>query len=527
MGGKPVTRRCERCRREFEQTGPGPARKLCYSCRPARRKLVEAPKRRVRRLPGEPFELAHFAAWAERLDLSSGERFQLEDFQAAFIADVLRGFRECWLVCPEGQGKSTLASLIAIYFARFRREAWIPVAAASRDQAGVLFRQASGFVLRNPELAGELRVFPGYRRIACEATGSNVQVYSADTAVADGIIPSLCVVDELHRHRDLSLYQLWVGKLAKLPGSQMVAISTAGAVGSEFEALREEFRRAAGTLERDGAFVRAAGPASVMHEYALEEAADPEDLDAVKAANPFSGVTLESLAEKRAAPSWTASHWARFTCNRPGRAEEAAISEAEWSVARSERALPLGERVYAGLDIGWKLDCTALVPLWVESPDFRLLGPATVLEPPRDGRMLLADEVRHAVAELHARNPIVALVMDPSFAADIAQWAADELGLEVVARTQSNTMACADYAAFTAALRSGQLHHTGDPALTRHVLNATARVLPGGGVRFDRPRHTRTPSLQQGRVIDALTAAAMANSFAAAAPPLVPGALWL
>ena len=53
------------------------------------------------------------------------------------------------------------------------------------------------------------------------------------------------------------------------------------------------------------------------------------------------------------------------------------------------------------------------------------------------------------------------------------------------------------------------LRHRGDPALSEHVLNAIARVLPYGDARFDRPAQNRRSSEQDGRVIDALTAAAM------------------
>jgi hypothetical protein len=47
--------------------------------------------------------------------------------------------------------------------------------------------------------------------------------------------------------------------------------------------------------------------------------------------------------------------------------------------------------------------------------------------------------------------------------------------------------------------------------LTRHALNATARVLPDGKVRFDRPTASRAAALQQWRSIDALSAAAMVH----------------
>lgn len=64
------------------------------------------------------------------------------------------------------------------------------------------------------------------------------------------------------------------------------------------------------------------------------------------------------------------------------------------------------------------------------------------------------------------------------------------------------------------AIRLGWLKHSGDQAMTRHALNAVARVLPYGDARFDRPSQTRQGGAQDLRVIDALTAAAMVNSVA-------------
>jgi hypothetical protein len=67
-------------------------------------------------------------------------------------------------------------------------------------------------------------------------------------------------------------------------------------------------------------------------------------------------------------------------------------------------------------------------------------------------------------------------------------------------------------------LREGWLHHTGDPGLTSHALNAVAVVLPGGDTKFYRPKESRTvnQTLSRLRVIDALVAAAMVHSTAAA-----------
>jgi phage terminase large subunit-like protein len=86
--------------------------------------------------------------------LDSGQTVTLEPFQEAFIADVFAGAPECWLVVPEGNGKTTLVALLALYEAEFRPFASVPVAASSREQAEILYRQAEGFVLRSPRMHG-------------------------------------------------------------------------------------------------------------------------------------------------------------------------------------------------------------------------------------------------------------------------------------------------------------------------------------------------------------------------------------
>ena len=55
----------------------------------------------------------------------------------------------------------------------------------------------------------------------------------------------LAFIDELHRHRDLSLQRTWVGKIGKVKGAQVVVISTAGEPGGEFELARERIRQTA------------------------------------------------------------------------------------------------------------------------------------------------------------------------------------------------------------------------------------------------------------------------------------------
>jgi phage terminase large subunit-like protein len=488
----------------------------------------------VARSQPKPFTLPHFQQWASELLLDSGEPFVLEAFQKAFVKDIFAGYAECWLVVPEGNGKTTLVAALALYHCEHKAAAQVPVAASSREQAEILYRQAEGFVLRSPRLTelvespiqrakGKQKIevprfvcLEGYRRIN-HYLGGRIQVFAADDRTGDGVIPSLGIVDELHRHRNLGLYRTWAGKLIKRKG-QIVTISTAGEPGSEFEVTRERIRQEAEKVTRRPTFIRAATPRVVLHEWAVPEKGDVTDFALVKKANPFSGVTVAALTDKYHSPTMTLHHWRRFVCNLPTRDENSAIEEAEWWAARTDETIPPGEPVWLGLDVGWKWDTTAATPLWWRSHDFRLLGPAVVLTPPRDGTSLDPSLVERALVLLHERNPIHTVVMDSSRAEQLGLWIEHEFGATVIDRQQTNALAVEDYDRFMEALRSGWLHHNGDAELSRHALNAIARILPHGDARFDRPSQTRQSGEQDRRVIDALIAAAMVHSVAAVQP---------
>jgi phage terminase large subunit-like protein len=489
-------------------------RTYCYECSPLPG-TASRESRQPRRsdLPGEPFTVEHFRAWTGLLRLKDGSAFVLEPWEERFVADVFAGFKECWLIVPEGNGKSTLIAVLILYCVEFADEAAIPVAASARDQAKIIYDQGSGFVRRSPALRGRFDYKPGLREIVF-GEASRAKIFASDADVADGIIPwPLEVLDELHRHKSLDLYRTWAGKLDK-EDSQLVVISTAGAPGSEFEALREQMRQSATSVERDGCFGRYVGEASVLHEYAIPEGGDVDDLELVKEANPSSRITVETLRAKRSRPSFSLPHWRRLTCNLPTRSDSAAVTEREWADALAEERIAEGTPVWAGLDLGFRYDATALVPLWWRDDEFRLFGSATVLPPPQEGS-LHPDAVKRALLELHERTPIETLVMDPTRGEDIASWVEDELGCRVVERGQSLSFQVLDYERFMEALRNGWLRHTGCERLSRHVLNAVARELPRGDIVFERPHKSRFGN-QTLRAVDALDAAAMVHTTAVA-----------
>jgi phage terminase large subunit-like protein len=459
-----------------------------------------------------PFTVEHFTAWARQIVLDTGENWTVEPFQAAFLADVFSHIPECWLVIPEGNAKTTLVSGLALYHLQHTISGSVPAAASSREQAEILYLQAEGMVVRSR--LGGFKCLPGYRRIRFDAMGSRLQIFAADDRTGDGIVPTLALVDELHRHRDLKLYRTWRGKLDKR-GGQIVAISTAGEPGGEFENTREAIRQGATDIERTRTFMRAASAELVLHEYALPEDGRVDDLDLVKQANPLKAITLPQLARKRQSPTMTPGHWRRFVCNLPTRSENAAITESEWYGATTTETIPPGVPVWAGLDVAWKWDTTALVPLWIRDHDYRLLGPADVMVPPRDGTSLDPVDVEDALLRLHARNPIHTLVMDTTRAEQLSVWAETQIGCRVIAQAHTPKVLALDYERFMEALREGWLHHTGDAELTRHALNAVAKVRDED-TRFARASQVHDSGDNDLRVIDALVAAAMVHQVAAA-----------
>ncbi len=126
------------------------------------------------------------------------------------------------------------------------------------------------------------------------------------------------------------------------------------------------------------------------------------------------------------------AHWRRFTCNLPTRSDAAAITELEWAAAKTDEQIPLGIPIWLGLDVGWKYDTTSMVPFLLTDLEHRLLGPAKVLVPPRDGTSLDPHSVEIALLAVHKRNPIHTVVMDSTRAEQLGAWIEETLGAVVV-----------------------------------------------------------------------------------------------
>lgn len=470
----------------------------------------------------EPFTIDHFKAYTDLFVYDDGSQRGFEDWQLEIVSDIFKGYAQVWAIVPEGNGKSTMTAAIALYGADYSQSPWIPVAAYTAKQARIIFDQAQGFIERTPGLRNRFDPKGGYKIIRSLRNGGiGIEIFAADAGGGDGVIPyPFAICDEMHR-TDMTIFRLWKGKLRKR-GAQIIGISTAGEPETPFENMREDIRRKATEREYDGSHLRAEGRNLVLHEWMVPSDELCSDMEAVKAANPLSAITVPGLRDDFESPTTDLGDWKRLKCNRPTRPSASAITDKEWDDAQVDEDIPEGAEVIVGADFAWKWDTTVFATLWM-GPEYRLLGAPEILVPPRDGSSLHPDEAKDALLRLSEKYRIETVVMDMHHAEDIAAWIEDTLAITVIdhAHGQSRTHV-QDYAAFTEALRNGTLKHTGDPGLRAHVLNAIARRLPGGDYRFDRPSSVRgNAKAQDRRVIDALTAAASAVEFSNRAEPVL------
>ena len=467
-------------------------------------------------------DIDHFAAFCERLTLDSGRRFLLEPFQRKLLSDYFAGAEETLALLPKGNGKTTLLGAVALHHLLYTQEAACYIAAASRDQAGIMYGHAAGFVRRSPGLQSRLDVKAGYRAIRSRSDSGFVKVLAADADTADGGAPTLALVDELHRHKTADLIGVFRDGLPKR-GGRLITISTAGAdENTPLGRIRRKVM-SEGVVYRRNAYTRARtrDAGFVLHEWSLQPTDDLEDLKLVKAANPASVVTADSLRRRRDSPSMTRGAWARFACNVWSQDDESAISALDWApLARPGQDIDDGASVIVGIDLGWKWDTTALVPFEPLDDGEGRYGQPVILEPPRDGTMLEEHKVWGAITAMSERWS-VRVVLDPNAGGQqFSQRLRDELGLEVLEHPQDPVPMADAASRFVEAVRTRKVTHPDDPAFSSHVLSAASKITAG-----DKERFVKGPARSP---IDALIAAAMAYRIAATvAEPVSVGIEWI
>jgi hypothetical protein len=171
-------------------------------------------------------DLDRFCGFAERfLTDEAGRPIVVERFQRQILAYYFDGARETVVLLSKKNGKTSLFAALALWHLITVPFADVAILAASRDQAGKLLQQLTGYIKRAEELRRELRITQ--RVVHCDRTNGKVAVMAADSDTLDGWGGTLALVDELARHKSEENFGLLRDGLGPRDG-RLIAFSTAG-----------------------------------------------------------------------------------------------------------------------------------------------------------------------------------------------------------------------------------------------------------------------------------------------------------
>lgn len=358
--------------------------------------------------------------------------------------DGRRRYRTAYISVAKKNGKSFLIGGLPLYHLLMENETNPEAygAAASKDQAGLVFKAAAQLVKANPDLQARLRVLPSTKRVLRRDGGGFYAVLSADGDMQDGIEPSLSIRDEVHRWktaRAQTLYDVMTkGQISRYEPLDL-AITTAGA---EYESPLwwGEYQHAKQVLA--GSLVSDKFYAAIWEADQKRIEGEPEywkSREARVAANPshedmggfLTDDALVAERDKALADPSKRSTYLRYNLNVPIKAQEDPIIDmGKWQACgggEDLRVWPeydfellirkwdlLDKPCWAGIDASWTTDLTAAVfvfppfegtELWTLLPFF-WMPKERVPELERVCRVPYADWIRRGFVQATPGNAI-------------------------------------------------------------------------------------------------------------------------
>lgn len=301
----------------------------------------------------------------------AGETVKLLPFQRDWIEaiyatgdDGKRRVRTGLLSVARGQGKTVLAAFLCLAHlcgpeAEQRGECYS--AAATKDQAALIFAEMEATIFAVPWMAAILNVKRHEKTIENTATGAIYKALASIDGAVHGKASSFIVCDELAQWKNRAMYDTLRTSMGKRTEPLLLAIGTQS---PRAENVMSELVDYATRLNA-GEF---ADPSFHGAVYAVPDDADPFDPDNWKLANPALGVfvSAEQIADEadkaKRMPTY-APAFMNLHCNMRVDAEPKAINPVEWEACGGPvdaKALA-GRPCYAGLDLSSVRDLSALV----------------------------------------------------------------------------------------------------------------------------------------------------------------------
>lgn len=227
----------------------------------------------------------------------AGERIELEPWQCFIITTIfgwvdpqtkVRRFLQVYIEIPRGNGKSALASAIALYMfcADGEEGADIYSFAVDKEQARIVYDDARAMIENNPALIKAFGVEVLSNGIIIKKTNSKFKPMSSDSKKLDGLNPHCAIIDELHAHPTRKVFDLVKKAMGKRAQPLQFCITTAGylltGICMEVRNLVKHILR--GDVISETVF-------GII--YTIDEGDQWDTLKAIKKANPNFGVSIQ------------------------------------------------------------------------------------------------------------------------------------------------------------------------------------------------------------------------------------------
>lgn len=201
----------------------------------------------------------------------SGEPLYLELWQKFIVGSIfgwkrkdndLRRFKYFYIQVPRKNGKSTLMAFIGLYVLVCDGEdgAEIYSAATKKDQAKIIFDEAKNMVSKSPELSALLSVYRN--NISLDSTLSKFEPLASNSDNLDGLNVHCGIIDELHAHKDGSVYDILDTGTSAREQPLIGAVTTAGRnINCYCHELYEFYKQVLATVvDADDVFIFIAEP---------------------------------------------------------------------------------------------------------------------------------------------------------------------------------------------------------------------------------------------------------------------------
>jgi phage terminase large subunit-like protein len=436
--------------------------------------------------------------------------------------DGYRRFRVSFVETGKGSGKSPLSAGIGMYGLTSDGEprAEVYAAAAKKDQAMVLFRDAVAMVDMSPDLSGAI-VKSGTGQnvwnLAFLEQGSFFRPISADDGQS-GPRPHISLLDEIHEHKNSNVVDMLRAGTKGRRQALMFMITNSGHDKTSVCWNYHEYGKkvAAGQIQDDSFF---------SYICALDENDDPmNDETCWPKANPSLGVTIkpdylrELVTQAKGMPSAESIVRRLNFCEWVG-AESPWISSDVWLDAQESIEIDQlrGRSCWGGLDLSSTQDLTALALIFEpteDDPVYRLVpyfwlpeeGLSNKAEKDgvdylmwkRDGylettpgKAISKLAVCKRIIYLSSLFDIMVIGYDRWRIEDLKQILADEgedIPLDSYGQGYKDMAPAVDE--FERLLLSDEIKHNGNPAMTWCAANATTEEDPAGNRKISKKKAT-------------------------------------